>query len=81
MMMLEGNRRSRDLTSFAVQQAYFLNKTVNCFLLYCLVLSIFIPLRAGLACFLPLRRSLLLYHRSLQNLISENPAYQSKTHA
>src|SRR2546429_4727729 len=69
------------LTSFAAQEAYFLNKTINCFILYRLVLSLFAPLRAGLACFLLLKRPSPLYHHSLQNLVSENPAYQSKTHA
>jgi hypothetical protein len=80
-MMLETNSRWRYLTGFAAQEAYFLNKTVNCFILYRLVFSVFVPLRAGLACFLFLRRPSLLYHHSLQNLVSENPDYQSQTHA
>jgi hypothetical protein len=77
-VILGANRRLRYPTSFAAQEAYFLN---NCFILYRLVLSPFVPLRAGLACFLLLKRPSPLYHHSLQNLVSENPAYQSKTHA
>jgi hypothetical protein len=46
-MMLEVNKRLCYPTSFAAQEAYFLNKTINYFIFYRLVLS-FVFLRAGL---------------------------------
>jgi hypothetical protein len=79
--MLRANKRLRYFINFATQEAYFLNKIINYFILYRLVLSFFVFLCVGLTYFLFFKRSSPLYYHSLQNLVSENPAYQSKTHA